>query len=103
MHARVISFSGAEPEKRENAINTIIGTVLPMLRDYDGYAGYLALWDPDTSKAKAIILWDSEETARASEETLASRREQLVSGIGLTIESISLYDAPVVELETARV
>jgi hypothetical protein len=103
MYARLISFSGADPEKRENAINTIIGTVLPMLREYDGYAGYVALWDPDTSKAKAIILWDSEETAKASEETLAARREQLVSGLGLTIESISLYDAPVVELETANV
>jgi len=103
MYARVIAFSGADPEKRENAINTIIGTVLPMLRDYDGYTGYIALWDPEASKAKAIILWDSEETAKASEETLAARREQLVSGLGLTIESISLYDAPVVELETARV
>ena len=103
MYARLISFSGADPEKRENAINTIIGTVLPMLREYEGYAGYIALWNRDNATAKAIILWDSEETAKASEETLAARREQLVAGIGLTIESVSLFEATVVELETANV
>ena len=42
MYARLISFSGVDPEKRENAINTIVGTVIPMLREYDGYAGYIA-------------------------------------------------------------
>ena len=103
MYARLISFSGADPEKRENAISTIIGTVLPMLREYDGFAGYIALWHRDTSSAKAIILWDSEETADAAETELAERRKQLTSGIGLTIESVDLYEAPVVELETARV
>jgi len=103
MYARLISFSGADAEKRENAINTIIGTVLPMLREYDGFAGYIALWDRDTSSAKAIILWDSEETAKASEEKLAERRKELTSGIGLTIDSVDLYEAPVVEFDTARV
>jgi hypothetical protein len=103
MYARVISFSGADPAKRENAVTTIIGTVLPMLREQDGYAGYIALWDPDSGSAKAVILWDSEETARASDEALAERRVELTRGLGLTIESIDLYEAPVVELETANV
>jgi len=103
MYARLISFSGADAEKRENAINTIIGTVLPMLRDYDGFAGYIALWQRDSSSAKAIILWDSEETADAAETELAGRRQQITSGLGLTIESVDLYEAPVVELETAHV
>lgn len=43
MHARVISFSGADPEKRENALQTIRGTVIPALREYEGFAGYVAL------------------------------------------------------------
>lgn len=103
MYARLISFSGADPEKRENAINTVVGTVIPMLREYDGYTGYIALWNKENASAKAIILWDSEETAQASEESLAERREQIVDGLGLTIESISLFEATVVELETANV
>jgi hypothetical protein len=103
MYARLISFSGADPEKRESAIQTIRETVIPMLRTYDGFAGYIALYDQENSRAKAVILWESEETAEAAEQELVERRRQLASGIGLTVESADLYEAPVVELETARV
>jgi hypothetical protein len=103
MHARVISFSGADPEKRENALQTIRGTVIPTLREYDGFAGYLALYDAENTRARAIILWDSEEAAVSAEETLAERRRQMASGVGLTVESADLYEALVVELEGAHV
>ena len=103
MYARLISFSDADPEKREKAIETITGTVIPMLRQYDGYAGYISLYDEAKSQAKAIVLWYSKETAEVGEEELAERRKQLTSGIGLTIDSVELYEAPVVELEGARV
>jgi len=99
MHARLISFSGADPEKREQAIQTIRGRVIPTLREYDGFAGYLALYDPGGRRAKAIILWESEEAATTAEETLAERRREMASGLGLTVESADLYEAVVVELE----
>jgi hypothetical protein len=103
MHARLISFSGADPEKREHAIQTIRETVIPMLRQYDGFSGYIALYDAENRRAKAILLWESEETAEAAETELAERRRAIASGVGLTIESADLYEAPIVELETARV
>jgi hypothetical protein len=103
MYARVIAFSGADPEKRDSAIEMIRGTVIPMLQSYDGFAGYVSLYDADASRAKAIILWDSKETADAAEETLAERRVKMVDQVGLTIESVNLYEAPVVELAGARV
>jgi hypothetical protein len=103
MHARLISFSGADPEKREQAIQTIRETVIPTLREYDGFAGYLALYDRETRQARAVILWDTEEAAEAAEETLAERRTQMASGVGLTVQSADLYEAVVVELEGARV
>ena len=103
MHARLISFSGADPEKRERAIQTIRETVIPMLREYDGFSGYIGLYDEENRRAKALILWDSEETAVAAEQTLVERRRQLASGIGLTVESADIYEAPVVELQTVRV
>ena len=99
MHARLISFSGADPEKRETALQTIRETVIPTLRGYDGFTGYLALYDEANRRAKAVILWDSEEAANAAEETLAERRRQMASGVGLTVESADLYEALVVELE----
>jgi hypothetical protein len=103
MYARLISFSGAEPEKRDSAIEMIRGTVIPMLHNYDGFAGYISLYDAENSRAKAIILWESREAADAAEETLAERRMKMVDQVGLTIESVSLYEAPVVELVGATV
>ena len=103
MHARLIEFSGAEEGKREKMIQTVKGNVLPMLRQYDGFAGYVALYDKDKSRAKAIILWETEEAAVSAEETLAERRRQISGGLGLAIESEDLYEATVVELEGARV
>ncbi|PWU24841.1 MAG: hypothetical protein C5B48_04355 [Candidatus Rokuibacteriota bacterium] len=103
MYARLVSFSGADPEKRERAIQTIRETVIPTLRQYDGFSGYIALYDVENQRAKAVLLWESEETAEAAEQELAERRRQIASGLGLTIESADLYEAPVVELEAARV
>ncbi|MDX6506363.1 MAG: hypothetical protein QOG06_1007 [Gaiellaceae bacterium] len=103
MYARLISFSGADPEKRESAIEMIRGTVIPMLQNYDGYGGYLALYDEHTRKAKAIILWDSKDAADAAEETLEERRQKMVDQVGLTIESVELYEATVLDMATARV
>jgi hypothetical protein len=103
MYARLVSFSGADPEKRERAIETIRETVIPMLRQYEGFAGYIALYDQQNRRAKAVLLWESEETAEAAEQELVERRRKLASGVGLTVESADLYEAPVVELETARV
>jgi hypothetical protein len=99
MYARLISFTGADPAKRETALETIRGTVIPTLREYDGYAGYLALYDAENTRARAVILWESKEAADAAEETLRERRTQMASGVGLTVESVDLYEALVVDLE----
>ena len=103
MYARLVSLSGADPEKRENAIRTMQETVLPTLRSYDGFAGYIGLYDEANRRAKGILLWESKEAAEAAEETLAERRKQMAGGVGLTVESADLYEAPVVELEKAHV
>src|SRR5919201_6305083 len=103
MYARLISFSGADPEKREAAVEMIRGTVIPMLQTYDGFAGYLALYDEENRRAKAIILWDSKEAAESAEETLVERRAKMTAQVGIAVESADLYEAPVVELEGARV
>lgn len=103
MHARFIEFSGAEESKREQILQTVRETVIPMLRSYDGFAGYIALYDPERSRSKVVILWETEEAAVTAEDTLAERRRQLSGGLGLTIESEDLYEAAVVEFEGARI
>jgi hypothetical protein len=103
MYARLISFSEAHPEKREKAVATMRETVIPMLREYDGFAGYLALYDTGNLRAKAIILWENEEAAESAEQTLAERRRNLAGSVGFSVESADLYEVALIELEGARV
>ena len=103
MHARLVSFTGADPAKREEATQTIRERVLPMLRQHDGFAGYLVLLDSGTGRVKAVMLWESQEAAEAAETELAERRRQMTAGLGLTVESADLYEVTVAELENARV
>jgi hypothetical protein len=103
MYARLIEFSGAESGNRDRAIQTIRETVIPMLRQYDGFAGYVALYDAQNRRAKAVLLWETEENAEEAEKELHDRRRKLAGSVGLTVESEDLYEAPVVELEAARV
>jgi hypothetical protein len=98
MYARLISFSGADPARRDEALTTITETVLPMLRQFDGFGGYLTLWDADRRRAKAVILWDTAEAADAAEPELVERRSRIAGSLGLTVESADLYEAPIVEI-----
>ncbi|MFL6050487.1 MAG: hypothetical protein ACJ738_11970 [Gaiellales bacterium] len=75
--------------------------VIPMLSQYDGYAGYLSFMDKERNRARAIILWDTEEHAEAAEQTLGERRLEMAAGVGLTVESTELLEAIAVELTAA--
>jgi hypothetical protein len=100
MYARLVSLSGADPEKRDKMLQTMRETVIPMLRTYEGFAGYIGLYDERNRHAKGLILWESEETADAAEQELVERRRQLAGGVGLTVASADLYEAAVLELQT---
>jgi len=98
MYARLISMSGALAENREQAVQAIREKVIPALSQQDGYAGYIGLFDADNQRAKAVLLWESREAAEAAHAALAETREQTISGLGMTLESADLYEAPVVEI-----
>lgn len=98
MYARLISMSGALAENREQAIQTIREKVIPALSQQDGYAGYVALFDADNHRAKAVLLWESREAAEAAHTAMMDFRDQTISGLGMTLESADLYEAPVVEM-----
>ena len=63
MYARLIEFSGAEESKREQILQTVQETVIPMLRTYDGFAGYIALYDPERSRSRSSSSGRREEAA----------------------------------------
>jgi hypothetical protein len=99
MYVRLVSLTGASPEKRDDMVRAMEENVVPTLRGYDGFAGYVGLHDPDSQQAKGVIFFESKEAAEAAEETLAERRKGMAGGVGLTIESADLYEALVVDIE----
>jgi hypothetical protein len=103
MYARLVRFSIADRDKAtpENARQMIRERVIPMLSQYDGYAGYLSFMDRERNRARAIILWDTEEHAEAAEQTLAERRLGMASSVGLSVESTELLEAIAVEVPAA--
>jgi hypothetical protein len=98
MYARVLTFDGAKEAQRQEAKQVIRDEVIPRLEQFDGYAGYVGLFDVENSKAKAIVLWESREAAEAAESQLAPRRKEMVESMGLTIASNRLLEAPIVEV-----
>lgn len=100
MYARVLTFDGAKEAQREQAKQVIRDEVIPRLEQIDGFAGFVGLFDVENSKAKSIVLWESREAAEAAESQLAERRKAMVEGMGMTIASNRLIEAPIVEVHT---
>jgi hypothetical protein len=98
VYVRLISFSGADADKRDRAMQTMQERVIPTLREYDGYAGYLGLYG-DNGRAAGVIFWNDRDSAEAAEATLAERRREMSGGVGLTIESVELYDVLVNDMK----
>jgi hypothetical protein len=99
VYARLVSFSDVDPAKREQQLQTIRDTVIPRLRQFEGFAGYIGMYDASSNRAKAVLLWESEEAADAAEAKLVEMRARITSEMGMTVDSAELFEVPVVELD----
>jgi hypothetical protein len=61
------------------------------------------MYDGANKRAKAIILWETQEQAEAAEAELVERRKRISGSLGMTPESADLYEVPVLDVEGARV
>ena len=98
MYARLVEIEGIDPSRREEALGNIRDTVIPALKELDGFAGFISLADADNRRARSIVLWETQENAEAAERQMKPRREQMVSSLGATVRSADLYEAPIVEV-----
>ena len=103
MHARLVSFSGGNPDARDRWAQTIQDTVIPTLRGLEGFAGYIGLAGKDGQQVKGLVFWDNEEHAEAGERATQERRREVSGGIGLTVESAELFEVLAMEMDTTRV
>ena len=65
MNARVVS-SQIQPGKTNESVSIYQDSVLPVLKQQKGFKSALYLTDPDTGKALAVSLWETEADMTAS-------------------------------------
>jgi quinol monooxygenase YgiN len=100
MYGRLVEIENIDPSKREEAIQNIRENVIPVLKELEGFAGFISLADGDNKRARSIVLWETRENAEEAERQMQSRREEMVGRLGATVRSADLYEAPIVELRS---
>jgi len=98
MYGRLIEVEGVDPSKREEVLGTLRDRIIPGLKEIEGFAGFISLVDEGNRRARSVVLWETREGAEEAERQFAAKREEIVRGIGGTVRSADLYDAPIVEV-----
>ncbi len=100
MFGRLVEIEGVDASKREEVLGIIREKIIPGLKEIDGFAGFISLVDEDNRRARSIVLWETKEGADEAERQFAAKRQEIVSGMGGTVRSADLYEAPLVEILT---
>lgn len=98
MFGRLVEIDGVDSSKREEVLGILRERIIPGLKEIDGFAGFVSLVDEEGGRARSIILWETREGAEEAERQFASKREEIVSGMGGTVRSADLFEAPIVEV-----
>jgi hypothetical protein len=102
MYVRLVEFSGADAEKHDSIVETMRDNVIPTLHRFEGFYGFIGMYDGENGRAKAVLLWDTKEQAEAAETELVPRRRRIAGGLGMTVESEELYEALAVDVDAVR-
>jgi hypothetical protein len=97
VYGRLVEVDGIDPSKREEVLGFMRERVIPALKEIDGFSGFISLFD-EAGRVRAVILWETKEGADEAERQLAPKREEMVRGMGGTVRSTDLYDAPIVDV-----
>jgi hypothetical protein len=65
---------------------------LPRVQQLDGFEGVYYLVDRESGKALTIILWESEEAMRASEEEADRLRSVSAESASATVQDVERYE-----------
>jgi len=98
MYGRLIEIEGVDASKREEVLGIIRERIIPGLKEIEGFAGFISLVDEENRRARSVVLWETRDGADEAERTFAAKREEIVRGMGGTVRSADLYEAPIVEV-----
>jgi hypothetical protein len=98
MFGRLVEVDGLDASKREEVLGILREKIIPGLKEIDGFAGFISLVDEENRRARTVILWETREGADEAERQFGPKREEIVRGMGGTVRSADLYEAPIVEV-----
>ena len=98
MFGRLVEVEGVDPAKREEVLGIIRERIIPGLNEIDGFAGFISLVDDANSRTRSVVLFETKESAEEAERQFGPKREEIVRGMGGTVRSADLYEAPIVEV-----
>lgn len=101
MYGRLVEVENIDPSKRDEVMENLRENVIPALKELDGFAGFISLVDEANSRARTIVLWETEENAEEAERQMAPRREEMVRQMGATVRSADLYEVAIAEVAAA--
>jgi heme-degrading monooxygenase HmoA len=101
MYGRLVEVEGVDPSKREEVLGIMRERIIPGLKAIDGFAGFISLVDEENRRTRSVVLWETKESAEEGERQFGPKREEIVRGMGGTVRSADLYEAPIVEVHAA--
>jgi hypothetical protein len=78
-------------EDFEAVVRMAAESLLPWIRQYEGYQGFLVLGDAESGTAHFVTLWENKEALDQSAHGRAQVRERLAKTAGAEIESAGAY------------
>ena len=75
MHARVTRLN-ASADRLDEMSDQFDERTVPVLRDLDGFQGYVLMGDRGSGGAIAVTYWDSESAMQSSEDAVKAERQR---------------------------
>jgi hypothetical protein len=95
--AKCANITTVRGEDVETAAAMAAEALLPWVRDFDGYCGFMVLADGESGIARFVTFWEDEEALRRSAHGRAQVREQMAKTAGAAIESVQAYNVLLVD------
>jgi heme-degrading monooxygenase HmoA len=89
-YASMVTVTGP-PEDFDNVAAMAGESLLPWIRQFEGYKGFIVLADREAGTAHFMTIWDSREALERSAHSRKQVREQLAKTAGAEIASAGAY------------
>jgi hypothetical protein len=87
-----VTVGDGDPARIDESIANLNQTIIPRARELPGFEGGYWLADRATGKFLAVVVYDSEEHVRQTDEVAAQLRQQAGSVGGVTFTGVETYE-----------